>query len=77
MNHLILVRHGQSVWNLKKRFTGWADVELTAQGKLEATKSGDLIKELGLKIDNFFLLISKKINKYYGINFKFHSGQTK
>ena len=60
MNHLILVRHGQSVWNLKKRFTGWADVELTTQGKLEATKSGDLIKELGLKIDNFFCSYQKR-----------------
>ena len=36
MSHLILVRHGQSVWNLEKRFTGWVDVELTPQGKLEA-----------------------------------------
>ena len=31
MNHLILVRHGQSVWNLEKRFTGWVDVELSDQ----------------------------------------------
>ena len=40
MNHLILVRHGQSVWNLEKRFTGWVDVELSDKGKLEANKSG-------------------------------------
>ena len=49
MNYLILVRHGQSIWNLKKRFTGWVDVELTDQGKLEANESGELIKKLNLK----------------------------
>ena len=54
MPHLILVRHGQSEWNLEKRFTGWVDVDLTAQGKLEACKSGEYIKELDLKIDYFF-----------------------
>ena len=45
MSFLILVRHGQSVWNLEKRFTGWVDVDLTAQGKAEAEKAGVLIKE--------------------------------
>jgi|TARA_B110001452_G_scaffold251804_1_gene241172 2,3-bisphosphoglycerate-dependent phosphoglycerate mutase len=54
MTHLILIRHGQSEWNLQKRFTGWVDIDLTAQGKLEACKSGELIKEHGLKIDYFF-----------------------
>ena len=48
MPHLILVRHGQSEWNLEKRFTGWVDVDLTGQGKLEACKSGEYIKELNL-----------------------------
>jgi len=54
MPHLILVRHGQSEWNLEKRFTGWVDVDLTGQGKLEACKSGEHIKELKLNIDHFF-----------------------
>jgi len=54
MPHLILVRHGQSLWNLEKRFTGWVDVDLTGQGKLEACKSGEYIKELKLNIDYFF-----------------------
>ena len=54
MPHLILVRHGQSEWNLEKRFTGWVDVDLTGQGKLEACKSGEHIKELRLDIDFFF-----------------------
>ena len=46
MSHLILVRHGQSEWNLQKRFTGWVDVDLAPQGKLEACQAGELIKEL-------------------------------
>ena len=54
MPHLILVRHGQSEWNLEKRFTGWVDVNLTAKGKLEACKSGEYIKEQKLKIDYFY-----------------------
>ena len=54
MPHLILVRHGQSEWNLEKKFTGWVDVDLTGQGKLEACKSGEYIKELELNIDYFF-----------------------
>ena len=54
MSHLILVRHGQSEWNLENRFTGWVDVDLAPKGKLEACKSGELIKEQKLKIDYFF-----------------------
>ena len=54
MVHLILVRHGQSEWNLEKRFTGWVDVDLTGKGKLEACKSGEYIKELKLSIDYFY-----------------------
>ena len=54
MSHLILVRHGQSEWNLQKRFTGWVDIDLTANGKLEACKSGELLKNTNIKIDNFF-----------------------
>ena len=54
MPHLILVRHGQSEWNLEKKFTGWVDVDLTGQGKLEACKSGEYIKELNLDIDYFY-----------------------
>ena len=54
MSHLILVRHGQSEWNLQKRFTGWVDVDLTAQGKLEACKAGELIKDLKIEIHHFY-----------------------
>ncbi len=54
MSHLILVRHGQSEWNLQNRFTGWVDVDLTANGKLEACKAGELIKDLNIKFDFFY-----------------------
>ena len=54
MSNLILVRHGQSVWNLQNRFTGWVDVELTKNGELEAIKAGNLIKDLGIKIDLYY-----------------------
>ena len=60
MSHLILVRHGQSKWNLQNRFTGWVDVELAAQGKLEACKAGELIKDLNIKIDYFFCSYQKR-----------------
>ena len=54
MSHLILVRHGQSEWNLENRFTGWVDVNLASRGKLEACKAGELIKELGLTLSYFY-----------------------
>ena len=54
MSYLILVRHGQSVWNLEKKFTGWVDVDLTENGKLEAKKSGELIKLKNIKIDIYY-----------------------
>jgi len=54
MKKIILVRHGQSLWNLEKRFTGWVDVDLTDNGKLEAKKSGELIKKEQLNIDLYY-----------------------
>ena len=60
MSHLILVRHGQSEWNFQKRFTGWVDIDLTAQGKLEAVKAGELIKEKKVKIDFFYSSLQKR-----------------
>jgi 2,3-bisphosphoglycerate-dependent phosphoglycerate mutase len=48
---LILLRHGQSQWNLEDRFTGWVDVDLTPQGEAEARKGGQLIKAAGLSIE--------------------------
>jgi len=48
---LVLVRHGQSVWNLANRFTGWTDVDLSEQGIGEAAKSARLLKEEGFTFD--------------------------
>ena len=60
MNNLILVRHGQSEWNLENRFTGWVDVDLAPTGKLEACKAGELIKEKKIKFDYFFTSYQKR-----------------
>jgi 2,3-bisphosphoglycerate-dependent phosphoglycerate mutase len=54
MNNLILVRHGQSLWNKERRFTGWADIDLTDEGKLEAKKAGELIKGLNIELHAYF-----------------------
>ena len=54
MNYLILVRHGQSIWNLEKKFTGWVDVDLNENGKNEAKKAAKLIKEKDINIDLYY-----------------------
>ena len=51
MNKLVLLRHGQSQWNLENRFTGWKDIELSEDGILEAKESGRFIKEKKIPID--------------------------
>ena len=51
MTKLILTRHGQSTWNAENRFTGWVDVNLSNKGVEEAEKSGQIIKDLNIKID--------------------------
>jgi 2,3-bisphosphoglycerate-dependent phosphoglycerate mutase len=51
---LILLRHGQSQWNLEDRFTGWVDVDLTAQGEAEARRGGALMAEEDIAIDRCF-----------------------
>ena len=54
MNNLILVRHGQSKFNLERRFTGFYDVNLTLKGETEAKYAGELIKKLNIKFDTYF-----------------------
>jgi enolase len=54
MNKLILIRHGQSIWNKENRFTGFTDVELSEKGIEEANKSRELINNLGIDIDIAF-----------------------
>ena len=62
MSFLILVRHGQSTWNLEKKFTGWVDVDLTKKGKAEAKKAGFLIKEKNIKIDFYYSSLQLRAN---------------
>jgi 2,3-bisphosphoglycerate-dependent phosphoglycerate mutase len=62
MSFLILVRHGQSAWNLEKRFTGWVDVNLTEKGKSEAEKAGLLIKERKIDIDFYYSSLQQRAN---------------
>jgi 2,3-bisphosphoglycerate-dependent phosphoglycerate mutase len=51
---LVLLRHGQSQWNLENRFTGWVDVDLTAQGEAEAKRGGELIAQAGIALDRAY-----------------------
>jgi 2,3-bisphosphoglycerate-dependent phosphoglycerate mutase len=62
MSYLILVRHGQSSWNLEKRFTGWVDIDLTENGKQEAKKAGELIKNSDIEIDEYFSSLQLRAN---------------
>ena len=62
MNYLILIRHGQSTWNLEKRFTGWVDVHLTEKGISEAKKAGDLIKEKNITINLYYSSLQLRAN---------------
>ena len=54
MSRLVLLRHGQSQWNLEDRFTGWVDVDLSPRGELEAKSAGELIAAAGLELDLAF-----------------------
>lgn len=57
---LVLVRHGESEWNKENRFTGWADVDLSDKGRLEAKQAGDLLKKEGLIFDLAYTSVLKR-----------------
>ena len=63
MNKLVLLRHGQSQWNLENRFTGWKDVPLTVKGIDEAHNAGLLLKKYNIKIDKIFSSMLERANK--------------
>ena len=63
MNKLILLRHGQSQWNLENRFTGWKNVPLTEKGKAEAKKAGELIRKHNISIDIVFSSVLERANR--------------
>ncbi|MDE6248247.1 MAG: 2,3-bisphosphoglycerate-dependent phosphoglycerate mutase [Paramuribaculum sp.] len=60
MYKLILLRHGQSAWNLENRFTGWTDVDLSDKGRDEAREAGKKMKEAGLVPQYFFTSYLKR-----------------
>lgn len=59
---LVLLRHGESVWNKENRFTGWTDVELSDKGREEAQKAGSALKEHGFHFDIAFTSVLKRAN---------------
>ena len=63
MNKLILLRHGQSQWNLENRFTGWKNVPLTEKGETEAKKAGELLKKHSIHVDRVFSSILERANR--------------
>ncbi|MDO8296519.1 MAG: 2,3-diphosphoglycerate-dependent phosphoglycerate mutase [Caulobacter sp.] len=60
MSKLVLLRHGQSQWNLENRFTGWVDVDLTAAGEAEAKRGGELLKAAGVRFDRAYTSVLKR-----------------
>ena len=60
MHTLVLIRHGESTWNLENRFTGWTDVDLTATGVAQAKGAGALLKAEGYEFDQAFTSVLKR-----------------
>ncbi|MBQ2640131.1 MAG: 2,3-diphosphoglycerate-dependent phosphoglycerate mutase [Bacilli bacterium] len=63
MIKLVLVRHGQSLWNLENKFTGWTDVDLSEQGVKEAIEAGKVLKEKGYTFDIAYTSVLKRANR--------------
>ncbi len=63
MHKLVLMRHGESIWNLENRFTGWTDVDLTATGVAEAERAGRLLKDKGYGFDLAYTSLLKRAIK--------------
>lgn len=63
MIKLVLLRHGQSMWNLENKFTGWTDVDLSPKGEEEAKEAGRLLKEKGYSFDEAFTSVLLRANK--------------
>jgi 2,3-bisphosphoglycerate-dependent phosphoglycerate mutase len=60
MHKLVLLRHGESIWNRENRFTGWTDVDLSERGREEACEAGALLKQQGLAFDLAFTSVLKR-----------------
>lgn len=64
---LVLVRHGQSEWNLQNKFTGWVDVDLSEKGYVEAKHAGEILKDHGLEFDKAYTSVLKRAIKTLNI----------
>jgi 2,3-bisphosphoglycerate-dependent phosphoglycerate mutase len=60
MHKLVLMRHGESQWNLENRFTGWTDVDLTETGRAQAWRAGEMLKEQGFEFDLAYCSVLKR-----------------
>jgi 2,3-bisphosphoglycerate-dependent phosphoglycerate mutase len=60
MHKLVLIRHGESLWNKENRFTGWKDVDLSPKGEEEAHAAGKLLKEEGFAFDEAYTSVLKR-----------------
>src|SRR5260370_39634591 len=63
MYKVVLLRHGESVWNMENRFTGWTDVDLTQRGVEEAKRAGEVLKEAGFVFDCAYTSVLKRAIK--------------
>ena len=63
MSVLVLIRHGESQWNLENRFTGWIDVPLSPTGEAQARHAGQLLKDAGLHFDAAFTSVLQRANQ--------------
>lgn len=67
MYKLVLIRHGESLWNSENRFTGWQDVDLSEKGQVEATKGGKALRERGFSFDLAYTSVLKRAIKTLNI----------
>ena len=63
MVKLVLLRHGESVWNMENRFTGWTDVDLSENGLREAESAGDILRENGFVFDSVYTSLLRRAIK--------------
>jgi len=63
MHRIVLLRHGESVWNMENRFTGWTDVDLTPRGVAEAKSAGEKLKQAGFVFDSAYTSVLKRAIK--------------
>jgi 2,3-bisphosphoglycerate-dependent phosphoglycerate mutase len=70
MYKIVLLRHGESIWNKENRFTGWTDVDLTDKGREEAAEAGKALKKAGFVFDLAFTSVLKRANKTLEITLK-------